>query len=934
MNISGLDDGSYLNSWTTNGETNEKWSLNYISAGVYEIVNSRTGMIITNDNGLAVLSADTDGANQRWNIVGVETDFDGYYLYYKIVSNADSTVALTFNQNSNSISAETYTGDIYQKFKLNLDGIEGFAADCTVDEGEKAGTIGGLLGETVTASTADELEDYLDSTEPLTVVVTANIDMQNKSHTRIRDNKTIVGSYAANTISDSQFRTNDVWGAEDDEPSDNIVFRNIDFQAVNVSDRILVNIWSSRQIWIDHCSFTSSLTYDRTGNGLDEVGKFIWINTPYESYYYAKDLNRSHDYITISYCTFNNRYWTVAYGTQNGEITRCRTTLCYNYWDQNVRRCPQIGNGSAHIYNNFYEGYDSGNGSGTAQIIGGDGSDIVSENCRFQSFESISRCITAGTGDVPYRDSNSYYSASSGATPTVISFSPKVTSTWYPNEENYGYYLIDAYNTSGTDTKDFCTSYAGAFNSADKIKYITDSDMSSYVTTKYSSPFLKSITVGSDAVGTVKTGAVMDTTNKYMFKNVNSGFYLEVEDGVGADGTNVIQSDTSESTSNTWKLIDAGDGYYYVRSCTGDGKTYYLDLYYGSTANGTNIDIWSDTASDAQLFKFVDNGDGSYTITTKVTDDASCLGVSAGSIEDGANIVQWECDGTDNQKWVAEKITIKDGATLDESKCYMIKNVNSGMYLNIESGAQANGTNVQQWVAGDPSANDVWHVEYVNWGYYYIYSALGDGETWLLNVDGNGSDGVNIDINEKNGYSSQYFKFVDNEDGTYTIVTRASKDLSAVAVSDDSTDFGANILQWTINGNDSQKWIIEEVDYGLPVVTTTTTTTTTTTMTTTTTTTATTTSTEPATTTTIPTTTEPISEIYYGDIDMNGEITISDAVEILSNVSNSEKYPLNSEQLDRADVYQRGDGLSNMDALSVQKLIAQVITSLPETYNS
>ncbi|MCD7812296.1 MAG: leucine-rich repeat protein [Ruminococcus sp.] len=84
----------------------------------------------------------------------------------------------------------------------------------------------------------------------------------------------------------------------------------------------------------------------------------------------------------------------------------------------------------------------------------------------------------------------------------------------------------------------------------------------------------------------------------------------------------------------------------------------------------------------------------------------------------------------------------------------------------------------------------------------------------------------------------------------------------------------------------------------------------------------------------IPVTTEQISEIYYGDIDMNGEITISDAVEILSNVSNSEKYPLNSEQLDRADVYQRGDGLSNMDALSVQKLIAQVITSLPETYNS
>ena len=75
-----------------------------------------------------------------------------------------------------------------------------------------------------------------------------------------------------------------------------------------------------------------------------------------------KDRLRSIDYITISYCKFTNQYWTVAYGTQNTEITRDRTTLLYNWWNKNVRRCPQLGNGIMHVYNNYYEAYgDSDN---------------------------------------------------------------------------------------------------------------------------------------------------------------------------------------------------------------------------------------------------------------------------------------------------------------------------------------------------------------------------------------------------------------------------------------------------------------------------------------------------------------------------------------------------------------------------------------------
>ena len=170
-----------------------------------------------------------------------------------------------------------------------------------VNEGEKACAIGGLLGKTVYVGNAEDLKNAMDSAEPLTIVVNGNIDCSSMGYLRVRDNKTVVGSYQANRIQDCMIRTNNEYGNEGDEPSDNIIFRNIDFEAWKNEDKILIQIWSSRNIWIDHCTFNSTLPKNR-----DEVGKFIWINTPYESYMDAKDRLRSPDYITLSYNTFTN----------------------------------------------------------------------------------------------------------------------------------------------------------------------------------------------------------------------------------------------------------------------------------------------------------------------------------------------------------------------------------------------------------------------------------------------------------------------------------------------------------------------------------------------------------------------------------------------------------------------------------------------------
>ena len=795
INISGTADGDYLNGWTINGTDNEKWYLNFISDGIYEIVSSATGYVVTNDNGLAVIAPDKDAANQRWQISCVEQDFEGYDLYYKIVSNADVSQALTYDINSNSIQVYDYTGDSYQKFRLNLDGLEGYAANCSIGGKMKAGTIGGLLGETVFADTNQELIDALNSTKPMTVVLTADLDLAawNKDNQRIRDNKTLIGSYANNTIYDSQLRNDDFWG-KDAAPSNNIVIRNMNLVARTLNSSgsgvILLQFYGVRNLWVDHCDFSATFGQNKD----QEVGKFIWINTPSESWSDGVYNGINPDYITISYNYFKNRYWTVAYGSQNKDTSRLRTTMMFNKWEQCSRRCPQYSNGYHHNYSSYHTVTDGSNPNASSQVIGGEGSRILSENNRFEAYSGKDFDIDK-TSNLSFHDYNSYTSSTVGGTPSVCSTTARGTA--WNAYDSYGYCLVDGYSANGKDTKTFCNTYSGCFDSADKIKYITDSELSDYISQRYYDPFLREIKVGDDPVYG-KQGAVINTTYDYTIKNVNSGLYLEVKDGIAADGTDVQQG---SSKANVWSFVDAGDGYYNIVSENG----YFLNVESGLTDNGTNIEIWSGADTDSQLFKFVPNEDGSYTITTKVSHDRSALGVVMGSKDEGMTVVEWECNGSDDQKWIVD-VKLKDGAVMDTSKTYTFCNVNSGLYLEPANSAVADSVDVQQ---GNSKENG-WHLEDAGEGYYKIFTETDGTKRYILNVFcGYTENGTNIELFTDVDAESQLFKFVLNDDGSYTITTKVTKDLSALGVAMGSTEEGATVVQWECNGSDDQKWNIE-----------------------------------------------------------------------------------------------------------------------------
>lgn len=58
-----------------------------------------------------------------------------------------------------------------------------------------------------------------------------------------------------------------------------------------------------------------------------------------------------------------------------------------------------------------------------------------------------------------------------------------------------------------------------------------------------------------------------------------------------------------------------------------------------------------------------------------------------------------------------------------------------------------------------------------------------------------------------------------------------------------------------------------------------------------------------------------------GDANNNGVVKMNDAVLIMQNVANPDEYKMTDAGEYNADVHNTGDGITNMDALSVQKML-------------
>lgn len=78
----------------------------------------------------------------------------------------------------------------------------------------------------------------------------------------------------------------------------------------------------------------------------------------------------------------------------------------------------------------------------------------------------------------------------------------------------------------------------------------------------------------------------------------------------------------------------------------------------------------------------------------------------------------------------------------------------------------------------------------------------------------------------------------------------------------------------------------------------------------------------------------PPVEADWGDANVDGTVNLADAILIMQVKANPSKYTITAEGEKNADVNQTGNGLTNADALSIQKYLLGLIKTLPESYDT
>ena len=107
---------------------------------------------------------------------------------------------------------------------------------------------------------------------------------------------------------------------------------------------------SSKNVWIDHCSFKDlqHLVYVKTGGSTSEK---------WQTYDGLLDMKGSISAITVSYCVFQNHDKTMLIGSSDtdGSSSTRTVTLHHNYFLNCGQRLPMARNVKLHAFNNYYD---------------------------------------------------------------------------------------------------------------------------------------------------------------------------------------------------------------------------------------------------------------------------------------------------------------------------------------------------------------------------------------------------------------------------------------------------------------------------------------------------------------------------------------------------------------------------------------------------
>lgn len=150
----------------------------------------------------------------------------------------------------------------------------------------------------------------------------------------------------------------------------------------------------------------------------------------------------------------------------------------------------------------------------------------------------------------------------------------------------------------------------------------------------------------------------------YRIRSVESGKYLSILGDPG-EGAHITQNEWQDLASQKWYLEPSIGSYFMIRSAANNRC---LDVVDESRADGADVIQWPCKDSDNQRWLFVDNDTWTtesnesrlpgrnLVLGAKHSDKA--LDVPGGTHESGVSIVQWSLNHGKNQQWVLEGVDV------------------------------------------------------------------------------------------------------------------------------------------------------------------------------------------------------------------------------------------------------------------------------------
>lgn len=296
-----------------------------------------------------------------------------------------------------------------------------------------------------------------------------------------------------------------------------------------------------------------------------------------------------------------------------------------------------------------------------------------------------------------------------------------------------------------------------------------------------------------------------DSAGYASIQSVASGLFLTVESS--NRGANVCQRSglpSEQERSQKWIIEQStsGSGFTITSALSAD---LVIDLTMNTSKNGTNVIVWNANGGSNQSFLFVDATpeiqassasieEGYYTIQSSIS--SNVLDVAYASTSAGGNVIGWPANGGINQLIEVTR----------EGDYYQLTVALSGMQIEVAGACPVSGTNVQQ---NQPSSQSSLFsiVDNGDGTFSFVNAATG----LVLTMDGAAS-GANVYGCELTGDGNQRFTFNPvNElisSGLYEIIPATNSSLRLDVANASKTD-GANILLWSSNSDQNQKWDIQ-----------------------------------------------------------------------------------------------------------------------------